>query len=285
MRKILLISLALVSSVAAYAASPIPSSSQPVTITAAKSLEWDRKAKTYTARQNVVATQGAASLHSDLLVAHYDDTHGKPDIKTMEAVGHVTINSPPYTAYGDHGVYDVKTGNAVLTGKDLKIISADSTLTAKEKIVYNSSENKMTAVGEPKAVKGEDTITADTMSAVFAKDNTGKLTANKITAHGHVVIITSAQTAEGDDGVYDVSTQKAVLTGNVTLLQDKNSLNGTRADVDMNTGISRLSGTGNAATEGRVTGTFYPQQDKKPENSGNQAPANQGTTPQSQGSQ
>ena len=117
----------------------------------------------------------------------------------------------------------------------------------------------MTPVGEPKAVKGDKTLTADIMSAIFTKDDTGKLTANKITANGHVIIMTPTETAMGDDGVYDVPTQKAVLTGKgMSLLQDKKlAPEGTRADVDMVTGISRLSGAGNATTEGRVTGTFY----------------------------
>jgi lipopolysaccharide export system protein LptA len=260
---LVLVALMLVTNAHAETPTPAP---QPVTISAVKSLEWDRKAKTYTARQDVVATQGAANIHSDILVAHYDEGNGgKSDITTMDADGHVTINSAPYTAYGDHAVYNVKTGNAILTGKDLKIISTDSVLTAKDSIEFNSKENRMTAVGGPKAVKGDDILTADTMSAYFNKDDAGKMAADKITAKGHVVITTPTETATGDEGIYDVPTQKAVLTGKVRILQDKNWLEGTRADVDMVTGISRLSGEGNATTEGRVTGTFYPQsKDDKP---------------------
>ena len=82
---------------AAYAERPRHmASSQPVTISAVKSLEWDRNAKTYTARQDVIAAQGTANLHSDILVAHYDEVDGKSDIKTLEADGHVAINSAPY---------------------------------------------------------------------------------------------------------------------------------------------------------------------------------------------
>ena len=167
----------------------------------------------------------------------------------------------------------------VLTGKDLKIVSTDSTLMAKDQIEFNSKENRMTAVGEPKAVKGDDILTADTMSAYFNKDDAGKMAADKITAKGHVVITTPTETATGDDGIYDVPTQKAVLTGKVRILQDKNWLEGTRADVDMATGISRLSGEGNATTEGRVTGTFYPRpkedKPKEPTPPQDQPPLNQ----------
>ncbi len=245
--------------------SPTVSSEKPVTISAVKSLEWNRKEKTYTAHQDVIATQGTTKLKSDILVAHYADTgSGSSDINTMNADGHVTINDPPYTAYGDHAVYNVKTGNAILTGKDLKIVSDDSILTAKDRIEYNGKEDKMTAVGSPVATKGENTLTADAMSAYFTKDDAGKMAANKITSHGNVVIKTPTETATGDDGVYDVTTQKAVLTGKVRILQDKNWLEGTRADVDMATGISQLSGTGNTSTDGRVTGMFFPQPKDKP---------------------
>jgi len=259
--KNLLFTLALmIISTFAYADAPTMSSSQPVTISAAKSLEWDRTAKTYTARQDAIATQGTSSIHSDLLTAHYTEDNGSsPDITTMDADGHVSIIAPPYTAYGDHGVYDVKTGNATLTGGNLRIVSTDSTLTAKEKIIFNSVENKMTAVGDPRAVKGDNVLTADNMSAVFTKDSAGKMAANKILAKGHVTITTPTESATGDDGVYDVPTQKAVLTGKVKLYQDKNWLEGTRADVDMATGLSRLSG-GMAGNEGRVIGIFYPKQ-------------------------
>lgn len=280
MKKLPLLSLILFTSSTALAAvppaepaaksAPVLSSSQPVTISAKKSLEWNRKNKTYTAREDVIATQGATTLHSDTLTAHYSDDKGgagATNITTLDADGRVTIDAPPYTAFGDHAVYDVKTGNASLTGKDLKIVSEDSTLTAQEKIEYNSSKNMMTAIGQPKAVKGNNTLTSDIMSAWFAKDEGGKLAANKITTHGHVVIKTPTEWATGDDGVYDVTTQKAVLTGKVRILQDKNWIEGTRADVDMATGISRLSGTGDNATEGRVTGTFYPvpKNEQKPE--------------------
>ena len=247
-------------------APPVSSSAQPVTISAVKSLEWNRKAQTYTARQDVIASQGAVNIHSDTLVAHYNDNNGGTDIKTLEAEGHVAIHAAPYVATGDHAVYNVKTGNATLTGKDLKITSDDSILTAQDRIEFTGSENKMTAIGQPVATKGDDTLTADSMSAFFTKDAAGKLTANKITSHGHVTIKTPTETATGDEAVYDIPSQKAVLSGKVRILQDKNWLEGTRADVDMVTGISRLSGAGNTATEGRVTGTFYPQtkEDSKP---------------------
>ncbi len=234
---------------------------QPVTISAAKSLQWDRKAKTYTAIKDVIAKQGNVTIHSDTLTAHYlNDRKGGTSITTLDADGHVTIDAPPYKAVGEHAVYTVKTGDAVLTGKSLEITSDDgSVLTAKDRIEYNNRNRTMTAFGSPEAFKSPDTLTADVMSATFTKNAAGKMTAQTISAQGHVVIKTLSETITGDSSVYNTTTQKAVLTGNVRIWQGKNWLQGTRADIDMKTGISRLSEKGDGTMGGRVTGVFYPQ--------------------------
>ena len=75
-------------------------------------------------------------IKSDTLIAHYQDEDGMTDISTMEADGHVTVSSPPYTATGDHAVYDVKTGGAVMTGKNLKVTMEGDVLTAQDKIEF-----------------------------------------------------------------------------------------------------------------------------------------------------
>lgn len=235
----------------------------PVTISAGKSLEWDRTGKAYTARQNVIVTHGAATLRSDLLVARYAGGKSETDIKTLEATGDVVIDSAPYTAYGDRAVYDVASGNAVLTGSALRITSGDDLLTARDRLEYDGKSNVMTARGAAKVVHGENTLFADTVSAWFEKDAKGKTAARKVTATGGVTIKTPKETATGDQGVYDLVTQQAVLTGKVRVLQGQNWLEGARADVDMNTGISRLSGGNGKAGDGRVTGVFYPKEKTK----------------------
>jgi lipopolysaccharide export system protein LptA len=245
---------------------PMPSSSkEPIEISAAKSLEWNRKAHTYTAHKSAIAKQGPFQVASDTLVAKYSDAKGKngkaggTNIYELDAEDNVVIQNPPYTAYGDHAVYDVPTNHAVLTGQNLKIMTQTESLTAKDKIEFFGQENRLTATGDAVAVKSPDTLKADVMNAYFEKDAQNRLAMHKVTAIGHVVIITDKETVYGDNGVYDIPKQKAVLTGKVKMYQDKNWLEGTRAEVDMNTGISQLFAEGNQATEGRVKGVFYPK--------------------------
>ena len=234
------------------------SGASPVEISAAKSLEWNRKDKTYTAREKVVVIQGAARIHSDMLIARYTDDQGMTEISTLEAGGNVIIQSPPYTAYGDHAVYNVKTGNAVMTGKAMKVATEADVVTAQDKIEFFSAEGRLVATGKATAIHGTSALMADVLGAYFGASAGGKMEIRKITATGNAVIETARETITGDAGVYDIPTQKAVLTGKVMIRQGKNWLEGTSANVDMATGISQLLGGGNADTEGRVRGVFYP---------------------------
>lgn len=230
----------------------------PVTISAAKGLEWNRAAKTYTARGDVIAKKGQAEIRSDSMTASYSDADSNISISEIKATGRVVLSSPPYTAYGDEGTYDVKTGNAVLTGKDLRVEAGEERLTAKDSLAYDAGENRMTALGVATATKQGRVLKADRLIAWFDKDDKGKMVARKIEADGHISITTGKETVTGDNGVYDPVTGQAVLTGSVRIAQGQSHLDGARATVDMNTGISHLFADGKSATKGRVTGVFYP---------------------------
>jgi len=209
--------------------------------------------------------KGAAEIHSDTLTAFYNDQGGGTDVSKLLARGSVVISSPPYVAHGDEGTYDVKTGDALLTGKNLKVESGEQRLTARDSLQYSGTENKMTALGDATAVKQSQTLRADKLTAFFDKGADGNMAAKKIEAAGRVSITTDKEVITGDSGVYDVPSQQAVLTGKVVITQDRNRLEGTRATVDMNTGISQLFADGSPAAPGRVTGIFYPKQkDEKP---------------------
>lgn len=251
-------------SATAMAETAASASPAPVEISAAKSLEWNRKAKTYTARGNAVAKQGAFEVSSRTLTAHYNDDKGAADIHQLVAEGQVIIKSPPYTAQGDKAVYDVSRNHAVLTGSDLKIETPTEYLTATEKIEFFAADNKLSAVGSAVAVRGHDRLEATALNAFFTKDAAEKMTLDKLTAEGGVTIRTINEVITGDKGSYDVRAEKAVLTGNVKVRQGENWLTGTRADVDMKTGISHLYAPDKGAGDGRVKGVFYPKTIKKP---------------------
>lgn len=254
----LLIVMALTLAQSASAQTLSPSSTDaPVEISAARALIWDRAAKTYKADKDAHAKQGTFEVSADSILARYEGEGG--DIREMTAEGSVVIVQPPYTAYGDHAIYDVIAKTAQLTGTGLAITTATEKLTAHDKIEFISSENRLTAYGNAVATRGTDTLKADTLNAFFASSTDGKMALERITAKNNVIITTARETVYGDNGTYDVRTGKAVLTGKVRILQGENILEGTRADVDLNTGLSKLFAGDNPETEGRVKGVFYPK--------------------------
>ena len=130
-------------------------------------------------------------------------------------------------------------------------------MTAKDRFEYWTGRGRLNAIGQAHAVRGEDTIDADTMSAIFMQGpQKGGKELSRLEADGHVVIVTPAETLTADHGVYKKDTNVAALTGHVTIKRGPNILEGDSADLDMNTNISRMhAGSGPNA---RVRGVFYP---------------------------
>jgi lipopolysaccharide export system protein LptA len=278
MRLLILMLALLLSTPAAAQEQPVigASSDQPLEITADEALEWHRNDQTFIARVNAVAKQGDVTISSATLTANYrEGAEQDMEIWRVTAEDDVTIKSQNSTASGDHAVYDIDAGTAVMTGDDLKLISPDQTVTAKEKFEYWVTDGKLIATGNAKAVRpkpqgGQDTLEAAQITAIFADNAAGERALNELKADGNVVITTATEVVTGDHGTYNAATNLATLTGNVKIRRGPNELKGEKAQVDMNTNVSTMLGGGNITTDGsgRVRGIFYPGSDKKPEISG-----------------
>ena len=230
--------------------------SQPIEISADNGIEWNRDAKTYTARGNAVATQGTSELHADTLVASYSD--GSNQIDHVVAEGTVKIMSPSQTAYGDRADYDQTRRLLLMTGRALKIENTSETVTARDTFEYWQDQDALVAKGDVLIVKSDGTkINGDLVTSYFRKNaDTGKREAFQVKAEGNVRIDTGKEVATCSHAVYDPNTLIAVLTGNVVLTQNKNVFRGARAELDMNKGISRLL----PAPGQRVRTTIQPKQ-------------------------
>jgi lipopolysaccharide export system protein LptA len=247
-------------------------SNQPIEISADNGIEWNRDAKTYTARGNAVASQGNSEIHADTLVASYDASSSQ--IEHVEADGSVKIMNPNQTAYGDHADYDRTRKLLVLTGSGLKIESTAETVTARDAFEYWQDQDAMVAKGDVLIAKSNGTtIKSDRATSYFRKNaQTGKREAFQVKAEGHVRIDTGKEVVTCDHAVYDPTTQIAVLTGNVVLTQGRSTFQGARAELDMNKGVSRLL----PAPGQRVRTTIQPK---------NQQNANPSAAPQGSGMQ
>lgn len=267
---------------------------QPIEITATKTVEWLRDQQQYVARENVIVTQGAMTIMSDLLTADYrDGATSSQEIWQLTAEGNVQIKDEANTAYGDRGVYDVPKGIATLTGENLRLVSPDQTVTARDRMEYHSNERLAKAIGNAKVVRAQDTLSADVITAYF-KDDAAQSTAqevqaaasvpsrqgstasapasplggsggnlDRLEADGNVVIKTPTETLYGRKGVYRAETNTAELTGKVRIERGPNVLEGERAVVDLNTNVSKMYGA--EKDGGRVRGVFFPGTNKKTE--------------------
>ncbi len=235
-----------------------PDSKKPLEITADGTLEWHRNDLYFKAKNNVKAQQGGTTLLSDVLVAKYRDSkNGSMDIHTIKANGHVKIVSAKSTAYGDNAVYNLDKGYAVMTGRNLRLVSEDQTVRAHDKFQYWVNEGRLVALGNAVAVRDGDKLEADKIIAIFMQDKKGKRVLKTLEALGNVVITTPDEVLTGARAIYKSDTNIAELHDGVKITRGLNVLEGAHAQVDLGTNISKIFG-GSAETGGRVRGVFYP---------------------------
>lgn len=175
----------------------------PVTVEAENGIEWLRNSRQYIARGNAKATQGEVTVFADRLIASYREAaDGSTEIFQLEADGNVRIASPAQTAYGDRAVYDLDSQRMRLTGQDLRLVSAADTVTARDHIDYFQQEKMAVAVGDAVAKRDDRTIRADTLTARFAEDKSGKQQLTRVDADGNVVVTTPNEIAQPASCLY-----------------------------------------------------------------------------------
>tara|TARA_B100001989_G_scaffold252991_1_gene237372 strand:+ start:978 stop:1790 length:813 start_codon:yes stop_codon:yes gene_type:complete len=250
----------------AFAQQNLNTSDEPIEITADDSLEWYRNDKYFQANKNVKAVQGETTLLSDVLTAKYRETkESSIDIYTITATGsEVQILMRESKAFGQKAVYDVDKAYAVMTGNNLKLISPDQQVTARDELQYWVDKGRLQAVGKAVAIRTDDKIEADLLIADFKQDKNGKRVLKSLKAEGNVVITTPEEVLTGNRAVYNANTNIAEIHGNVKITKGQNVLEGTKAEVDLNTNISKMFG-GVTQEGGRVRGVFYPGSVEKPE--------------------
>ncbi len=213
------------------------------------------------ARGHARAAQGDSAVHADVLTAYYagGKNEGKAtQITRIDAEGNVRLTSPNGTATGTKAVYDVAKGVLVLTGRPVLVTKTDR-ITASQSLEFWRDKNLMVARGDARAVRADRQLAADVLTAHLAKDAKGQDQITRIDGFGHVVVSQPGEIARATQGVYNLQTGIATLTGSVKITRGQNQLNGDRAIVNMNTGKSRLL----SAPGAPVHGILVPEK-KKP---------------------
>lgn len=249
----------------------------PVAITAKGGFTLDQAAQTATAFGDARAVRGDVTVLADKLIAHYRHKPGVTpaaanageggdnEVYRLEAIGHVRIFTPTDTATGDRAIYDMDQAVLVLTGRDLRITTPTSVLTARDSMEYWTDKHMAVARGNAVAIATDgrqvraDVLVAYTkpaqtapgatrQAAASAEDQAGSL--EKVEAFGNVVIRNATVVAQGDRGVYLPATGRARLVGHVRITRGENEIEGPAADVDLKTGQAQLVADPNAPVSG-----------------------------------
>ena len=235
-------------------------SDKPIEIYAHEGIEWDQNSETYIARGNARAIQGDVTIYGSVLTARYRKAaDGGSEIWRLDADGKVRIESPKGTVYGEKAVYDMDTSILVVTGNNLKLVTAKETVTARDSLEYWQLKDMFVARGDALAVLEDRKIKADILTAHLRKDENDESKVYRVDAFGSVLITTPTDIARGEKGVYFVDTGIATLTGAVKITRGDNQLNGEIAEINMNTGVSRiLAGAGKGGESKPVRALIIP---------------------------
>jgi len=270
------------------------STKQPVEILADQGIEWYRESQRYVARGNASARQADTTVYGDVLTAYYrPNQEGGTAIFRYEAEGHVRIVTPTQTAVGDKGVYDVDTGVLVLTGQSLKLTTPSDTVTARDSLEYWEAKQVAVARGNAVVISEDRRMTGDILTAYFVDNHTNPPPAaarnsaarnpatatrpqagqsrpttaatrppdsgnrmQRIEGFGNVHVSTATDIVRADRGVYNADTGIAMMSDHVRITRGQTQLDGDFAEVNLNTGLSRLLTGGGQ----RVRGMFVPEQ-------------------------
>ena len=214
---------------------------KPIEVYAYEGIEWDQNSETYIARGNARAIQGDVTVYGSVLTARYrKGADGGSEIWRLDAEGKVRIVSPKGTVYGQKAIYDMDTTILVVTGNNLKLVTEKETVTARDSLEYWQEKDMFVARGDALAVLQERKIKADILTAHLRKDENEESQVYRVDAFGSVLITTPTDIARGEKGVYFVDTGIATLTGAVKITRGDNQLNGEIAEVNMNSGVSRI---------------------------------------------
>lgn len=234
-------------------------STVPIEVYAQNGIEWQQEGNMFVARGDARAVRDGVEVLGDELRAYYrEKPTGESEVWRLDALGNVRIVSASETAYGDRAIYNADQKVLVVDGKKPRLVSGQDTLTATQQLEYWETKRFAVARGDAVATRDNKQVRADVLVAHLRNGPKGETRVYRVDAYDNVRIKTERETATGQRGVYNVESGIATLTGNVLLVRDDNQLRGCRAEVNLNTGVSKLFPC--ASTQGRVNGSFVPKQ-------------------------
>lgn len=106
---------------------------------------------------------------------------------------------------------------------DVKVIQGDTTMRSKVLVVFYEQDDK----------------SGKTQKAATPGPG-GSSQIKRLEARGNVIVTQKEQTVTGNEGVFEMKTNKITMSGNVVMTQNENVVRGDKLVVDMATGVSQV---------------------------------------------
>jgi len=216
-------------------------SDKPIEIFADDGIEWQRNNEILIARGNARAVRSGVAVNADTLRAYYgEEAGGGTKLSRLDAAGRVKIASDAETITGDTAVYDMEKAILLVKGNDVRLVTDGDEVRANRQMEYWETRQMAVARGNAIAIREGKRIQAETLVAFLRQNKAGKSEVFRVQAFDNVVIKTKQDTVQADKGVYNVESGIATLTGNVRINRCDNQFAGDRAEINLNTGVSKL---------------------------------------------
>ena len=242
---------AMISMISLSVGFPLFAHAQPLEISASEELIWDQNKGVYEAIGDASAMRGAQSIAAELLQAFYDENSTDQDITRIIATDNVKFTDVDMKGQGAKLDYDVAKNFYELLGPNARIQSKDGTAKAQKRLTYDRGNGIIIAEKQGHITLSDGRIlTGDFIEITL----TATEEIETVNASGNVYVRqTDGKEAYSQKGTYNTQTGKALLTGDVKIVDGESILNGQKAEIDFNSGISRLlAEDGNS----RVSGTL-----------------------------
>ncbi len=241
MKKLLVIAFLMIGSISAYA--------ENIELFADDGLEWNQKEQKITMHKNATAKTPSYELIADNIEALYKGNDKR--IYKIFANDNVKINSKTEKINTDKMIYDIDNEKIQLfsINKPTTLKSTDSTITAKDEIIYYKNKNYATAK-TAQINHSERNLFADNIKITFDNKNQIKL----INANGNIKLIDGEEELYGDTAEYNPKNGYATIEGNVYFKKGNDAnLSGGKIIYNMTTGIAKILPKN---TDSKVKGIF-----------------------------
>ena len=225
--------------------------SSELVVEASTSLEWDQNKGEYKAVGDASAEQGSQRIDADTLIARYDPDSASQDITRIIGQGNVRFIDAAQSGQGQMLDYDQTNQSYLLNGPNAEISGPDGVASAQKTIFYEKSKNMITLNDEAMIILSDGRELFGNRVIVSLDDAQNVVSINAV---GEVTVKQpNGQIATSDKADYDKRANKAEFSGNVVITEKDSVLTGERAEIDFESGISKML----SPSEGkRISGRF-----------------------------